>query len=102
MQVFRFIGDPNYAFDDPAANNSRSIVLQGVEFPIGEAVQVDDAALITKLSGNSHFETVIMVLSAEDIPTEETPLCFPAEVPHETAEKPTRGKRPRQKRTGSK
>ena len=34
------------------------VVLHGVKFPEGKAVEVDDPALIQKLENNSHFTAV--------------------------------------------
>lgn len=34
------------------------VILYGVTFPEGEAVEVDDSALIAKLKSNSHFKEV--------------------------------------------
>lgn len=49
--LWRFIGDA--AGDGPDV-----LVFRGIAFPKGEAVAVDDAAIVAKLTGNWHFDPV--------------------------------------------
>lgn len=47
---FRFIGNPRDPKDARA-----SVTCYGITFPLNEPVEVEDEAIIKKLSGNPHF-----------------------------------------------
>lgn len=50
---FKYVGDPK---DRKSLHDE--VVMYGMRFPAGEAVEVKDERVIERLSGNSHFEKV--------------------------------------------
>lgn len=54
----RFVGNPDKGGEGPSA-----IKVFGLEFAKGEWVEIEDAAVFARLSGNNHFETGDAVLA---------------------------------------
>lgn len=50
MAHITFSGDPRAPGTDPAG-----LVMHGISFPFGQAVEVADAAIVAKLRSHSHF-----------------------------------------------
>lgn len=70
MAQFTFTGDPKAPGTDP-----RVAEMDGIKFPFGEAVIVDDDELAEKLRRHSHFtEGKAPKVKADDTPKGEAPV----------------------------
>lgn len=68
MAVFTFTGDPRAPGTDPAVCE-----INGIKFPLGVAVTIDDDATATKLRRHSHFTETGGAANLGDFDGDEKP-----------------------------